>query len=111
RNAGDDRRARRPARGARAGRGHDHVRAGLRHQLLAGARAPRGARLVTTNAERRAALQRRRAGALAERIDSLLQLRGDERALDVGAGTGALAFALAPLVREVVAVEVDEELA
>src|SRR5207248_2025062 len=33
------------------------------------------------------------------------------RALDVGAGTGALAFALAPLVREVVAVEVDEELA
>jgi SAM-dependent methyltransferase len=38
-------------------------------------------------------------------------LAGDERALDVGAGTGALAFALAPRVREVVAVEADPSLA
>jgi ubiquinone/menaquinone biosynthesis C-methylase UbiE len=66
---------------------------------------------MTTNAERRAALQRERAAALAERLDGLLQLTGDERALDVGAGTGAFAFALAPRVREVVAVEIDEELA
>jgi ubiquinone/menaquinone biosynthesis C-methylase UbiE len=66
---------------------------------------------VTTNAERRAALQRERAAALAERIEALLPLRGDERALDVGAGTGAFAFALAERVREVVAVELDEELA
>jgi len=45
------------------------------------------------------------------RLDELLTLAGDERALDVGAGTGALAFAFAPRVREVVAVERDEEMA
>jgi ubiquinone/menaquinone biosynthesis C-methylase UbiE len=66
---------------------------------------------VTTNADRRAALQRERAAALAERVGTLLQLTGEERALDVGAGTGALAFALSPFVREVVALELDEELA
>jgi ubiquinone/menaquinone biosynthesis C-methylase UbiE len=66
---------------------------------------------VSTNADRRAALQRERAAALAERLERLLQLDGSERALDVGAGAGALAFALAPRVREVVAVEIDEELA
>lgn len=66
---------------------------------------------MSENAERRAALQRERAAALAERLERLLQLAGDERALDVGAGAGALAFALAPRVREVVAVELDEELA
>lgn len=61
--------------------------------------------------EARAELQRRRAAALAERLEGLLPLRGDERALDVGAGTGALAFALAARVQSVVAVEVDEEAA
>jgi ubiquinone/menaquinone biosynthesis C-methylase UbiE len=66
---------------------------------------------VSENAGRRAALQRERAGALAERLERLLQLDGDERALDVGAGAGALAFALAPRVQDVVAVELDEELA
>jgi ubiquinone/menaquinone biosynthesis C-methylase UbiE len=66
---------------------------------------------MSGNAERRAALQRERAAALAARLERLLQFEGDERALDVGAGTGALAFALAPRVREVVAVEIDEELA
>ncbi|MCW2964791.1 MAG: methyltransferase, UbiE/COQ5 family [Actinomycetia bacterium] len=66
---------------------------------------------MSGNAERRAALQRERAAALAERLERLLQFDGDERALDVGAGAGALAFALAPRVREVVAVEIDEELA
>ncbi|HEX4678559.1 MAG TPA: class I SAM-dependent methyltransferase [Gaiellaceae bacterium] len=66
---------------------------------------------MTGNAERRATLQRERAAALAERLEQVLKFDGDERALDVGAGTGALAFALAPRVREVVAVELDEELA
>jgi ubiquinone/menaquinone biosynthesis C-methylase UbiE len=66
---------------------------------------------VSSNAERRAALQRERAAALAERLEHWLLLTGDERALDVGAGAGAFAFAIAPRVREVVAVEIDEELA
>jgi ubiquinone/menaquinone biosynthesis C-methylase UbiE len=66
---------------------------------------------VSANADRRAALQRERAAALAARLDELLPTRGDERALDVGAGAGAFAFALASRVAEVVAVEVDEALA
>jgi ubiquinone/menaquinone biosynthesis C-methylase UbiE len=61
-----------------------------------------------TNADRRAELQARRAAALAELLDDLLPLTGDERVLDVGAGTGAFAFAVASRVREVVAVERDE---
>jgi ubiquinone/menaquinone biosynthesis C-methylase UbiE len=63
-----------------------------------------------TGMERRAALQAERASALSARLDGLLSgLTGEERALDVGAGLGALAFALAPRVREVVAVERDVE--
>ena len=82
------------------------------HRLLAGARAACGGRLVSGgNADRRAALQAQRAAALAEQLDGLLTLTGEERALDVGAGAGALAFALAPRVREVVALEIDEKLA
>jgi ubiquinone/menaquinone biosynthesis C-methylase UbiE len=64
-----------------------------------------------TNADRRAARQAARAAELAALLDELLVLGGDERVLDVGAGTGAFAFAVAPRVREVVAVEADEELA
>jgi SAM-dependent methyltransferase len=57
--------------------------------------------------ERRAELQAARAAELAATLDRLLVLHGDERALDVGSGLGALAFALAPRVREVVAVDHD----
>jgi ubiquinone/menaquinone biosynthesis C-methylase UbiE len=64
-----------------------------------------------TSADRRAALQAARADALAALLDELLPLGGDERVLDVGAGTGAFAYAIARRVREVVAVEQDEELA
>jgi ubiquinone/menaquinone biosynthesis C-methylase UbiE len=64
-----------------------------------------------TNADRRAELQAQRAAGLAARLEALLTLRGDEHALDVGAGAGALAFALSPRVADVVAVELDEELA
>jgi SAM-dependent methyltransferase len=64
-----------------------------------------------TNADRRAELQAARAAGLVALLDELLPLRGEERVLDVGAGTGAFAFAVAPRVREVVAVEAVEELA
>ena len=66
---------------------------------------------MSSKADRFAALQAERSAALAERLDELLVLSGDERALDVGAGTGALAFALAARVREVVAVDKNEEMA
>jgi ubiquinone/menaquinone biosynthesis C-methylase UbiE len=64
-----------------------------------------------SNADRRAERQAARAAELAALLDELLELQGDERVLDVGAGTGAFSFAVAPYVREVVAVEQDEELA
>ena len=57
-----------------------------------------------------ATLQDARAAALAERVRTFVQPRGDERALDVGTGAGALALALAPLVREVVGVDRVPEL-
>lgn len=64
-----------------------------------------------SKADRRAERQAARAVELAAVLDELLELHGDERVLDVGAGTGAFSFAVAPYVREVVAVEQDEELA
>jgi len=67
------------------------------------------ARFAAT-ADQIAALQERRSGELAARVREFVPLTGGERALDAGAGTGALAFALAPLVREVVAVELVPEL-
>jgi SAM-dependent methyltransferase len=64
-----------------------------------------------TNADRRAERQAARAVELAALLDELLVLDGNERVLDIGAGTGAFAFAVAARVREVIAVEHDEELA
>jgi SAM-dependent methyltransferase len=66
---------------------------------------------MSTKAERFAALQAERAHALARRLDGLLSLRGNERALDVGAGTGALAYALAARVASVVALDADPAMA
>jgi ubiquinone/menaquinone biosynthesis C-methylase UbiE len=61
-------------------------------------------------ADRVAALQDARAERFAEQVRDFVQPRGEERALDVGTGAGALAFALAPLVREVVGLDPVPEL-
>ncbi len=62
------------------------------------------------SAEQLAELQGRRASELAARVSGFVPLKGDERALDAGTGAGALAFALAPLVREVTGVDLVPEL-
>jgi ubiquinone/menaquinone biosynthesis C-methylase UbiE len=61
-------------------------------------------------AERIAELQDARAAALERDIVRFLAPSGNERALDSGTGSGALAFALAPHVREVVGVDLVPEL-
>jgi len=61
-------------------------------------------------AERIAARQDARAARLGAEVREFVRPRGDERALDVGTGAGALAFALAPLVREVVGLDPVPEL-
>jgi SAM-dependent methyltransferase len=66
-------------------------------------------RFVRT-AERVAARQDSRAGRLAAAVADFVRPAGDERALDVGTGAGALALALAPLVREVVGLDPVPEL-
>jgi ubiquinone/menaquinone biosynthesis C-methylase UbiE len=65
---------------------------------------PTQARFAAT-ASRMAALADRRVEGLRRRFRELLALTGAERALDVGTGTGPLALALAPLVREVVGLD------
>lgn len=61
-------------------------------------------------ADRQAALADARAEELAEAVRRFVSPAGDERFLDAGTGTGALAVALAPLVREVVGVDAVPEL-
>jgi ubiquinone/menaquinone biosynthesis C-methylase UbiE len=64
-----------------------------------------------SKADRFASLQAARASSLARRLDALLATTGAEHALDVGTGTGALAYALAPRVRDVVALDSDAAMA
>jgi ubiquinone/menaquinone biosynthesis C-methylase UbiE len=61
-------------------------------------------------ADRVAMLQDERAAELAAKVHAFVLPRGDERALDAGTGAGALAFALAPHVREVIGVDRVPEL-
>jgi len=61
-------------------------------------------------AARYAARQDERAGELAGLVHAFVAARGDEHALDVGCGSGALALALAPVVRDVVGVDRVPEL-
>ncbi len=61
-------------------------------------------------ADRFAARQDERAEELAAKVHAFVLPRGEERALDAGTGAGALAFALAPHVREVVGVDRVPEL-
>jgi ubiquinone/menaquinone biosynthesis C-methylase UbiE len=62
------------------------------------------------NAERVAEASLRRLPGLEKGIAEFVQPAGDEIALDVGTGTGPLAFALAPHVRDVVGVDLVPEL-
>jgi ubiquinone/menaquinone biosynthesis C-methylase UbiE len=57
-----------------------------------------------------AAHQDSRAARLADLVRDFVRPRGSERVLDVGTGAGALALALAPLVREVVGLDPVPEL-
>lgn len=62
------------------------------------------------NAERIAAASLGHVDELGPRLRDFVQPSGDERVLDIGTGAGALAFALAPHVSEVVGVDAVPEL-
>jgi ubiquinone/menaquinone biosynthesis C-methylase UbiE len=61
------------------------------------------------SAERMAEHEKSRREELRAQARRFLEPSGDERVLDAGAGTGGFAFAVAPLVKEVVAVDVVPE--
>lgn len=63
-----------------------------------------------TRADRFATLQAQRAAQLEATLERILPLRGDERVLDVGTGTGALAHAVAARAGSVVALDADATL-
>lgn len=60
----------------------------------------------SATAEQLAELELGRREALRESVRRFLEPAGNERVLDAGTGTGGFAFAVAPLVREVVAADV-----
>jgi SAM-dependent methyltransferase len=67
--------------------------------------------MTSGNVGLRLGLQQERAAVLEQRVvDLLAPFAGDERALDSGCGAGALAFALAPHVGEVVGVDQSSDL-
>jgi SAM-dependent methyltransferase len=64
----------------------------------------------TRTAAKLAGLEESRRADLTEHVRRFVRPDGHERALDSGTGTGALAFALAPHVREVVGVDREPEM-
>ena len=67
--------------------------------------------MTSGNVDLRLSFQEERAAELERRVTALLApFRGDERALDVGCGAGALAFAFAPHVAEVIGVDESADL-